>query len=228
MGLAPRTAYNEIRRYAPTVGELTAREPQRPFFKPTEEKNPRCPFCEAPKRWHAQLSVYRVEGGKASDAARRALVKRLPTKDEQFVISEEKKTARQVFFEWLERLGQALDFDGARAVRRSQRIEEGWEREGTRLFLAPALYNDVLLVQYLVSRSHRHGGRTFEGRLTLPDLVGRMRRGGHLDAQGITDRDRFDVLEQLVEHLTGGDAPARLHFITDRRELIDRAHETMK
>ncbi|MDT5272292.1 MAG: hypothetical protein QOH49_4478 [Acidobacteriota bacterium] len=256
MGLAPRTAYNEIRRYAPTVGELTAREPQRPFFKPTGEKSPRCPYCEAPKRWHAQLRVYRVEGGKASDAARRALVKRLPTKDEQFLVGEEKKTARQVFFEWLERLGQALDFeedaawmsaaaraylerrepkadwaaafDGARAVRRSQRIEEGWERDGARLFLAPALYNDVLLVQYLVSRSHRHGGRTFEGRLTLPDLVGRMRRGGHLDAQGITDRDRFDVLEQLVEHLTGGDAPARLHFITDRRELIDRARDLIK
>jgi hypothetical protein len=256
LGLAPRTAYNEIRRYAPSVGELTAREPQRPFFKPPHEKSPRCPYCDAPKRWHAALSVYRFEGGKASDAARRALVKKLPTKDEQFLFAEEKKTARQVFFEWLERLGQTLDFeddaswmlsaaraylerrepksdwaaafDGARAVRRSQRLEEGWEREGARLFLAPALYNDVLLVQYLVSRSHRHGGRTFEGRLTLPDLVGRMRRGGHLDAQGITDRDRFDVLEQLVEHLTGGDAPARLHFITDRRELLDRAHETMK
>lgn len=253
MGLAPRTAYNEIRRYAPTIAELTSREPQRPFFKPSEEKNPHCPYCDAPKRWHARLGVYRVEGGKASDAARRALVKKLPTKDEQFLINEEKMTARQVFFEWLERLGQALDFetdaawmlsaarsylerrepkadwaaafDGARAVRRSQRIEEGWEREGFRLFLAPALYNDVLLVQYLVSRSHRHGGRTFEGRLTLPDLVGRMRRGGHLDAQGITDHDRFDVLEQLVEHLTGGDAPARLHFITDRRELLDRAKE---
>ncbi|MFL6257427.1 MAG: hypothetical protein ACJ74T_20675 [Pyrinomonadaceae bacterium] len=256
LGLAPRTAYNEIRRYAPTVEELTAREPQRPFFKPSAEKNPHCPYCDAPKRWHAGLSVYRVEGGKASDAARKALIKKLPTKEEQFLISEEKKTARQVFFEWLERLGQALDFEtdaawmsavaraylerrepksdwaaafeGARAVRRSQRIEEGWEREGARLFLAPALYNDVLLVQYLVSRSHRHGGRTFEGRLTLPDLVGRMRRGGHLDAQGITDRDRFDVLEQLVEHLTGGDAPARLHFITDRRDLLNRAHEPMK
>lgn len=253
LGLAPRTAYNEIRRYAPTVEELTAREPQRPFFKPSGEKSPRCPYCEAPKRWHALLSVYRVEGGKASDAPRRALVKRLPTKDEQFVVTEERKTARQVFFEWLERLGQTLDFErdeawmpaaaraylerrapksdwaaafeGARAVRRSQRVEEGWERDGARLFLAPALYNDVLLVQYLVSRSHRHGGRTFEGRLTLPDLVGRMRRGGHLDAQGITDRDRFDVLEQLVEHLTGGDAPARLHFITDRRELLDRAKD---
>jgi hypothetical protein len=253
LGLAPRTAYNEIRRYAPTVAELTSRAPARPFFKPAGEKNPHCPYCDAPKRWHARLSVYRVEGGKASDAARRALVKKLPTKDEQFVVNEEKRTARQVFFEWLERLGQTLDFeddaawmlqaaraylerrepksdwaaafDGARAVRRSQRLEEGWERDGARLFLAPALYNDVLLVQYLVSRSHRHGGRTFEGRLTLPDLVGRMRRGGHLDAQGITDRDRFDVLEQLVEHLTGGDAPARLHFITDRRELLDRAKD---
>ena len=256
LGLAPRTAYNEIRRYAPSVEELTAREPQRPFFKPSHEKNPRCPYCDAPKRWHASLSVHRVEGGKAADAARKALVKKLPVKDEQFLITEEKRTARQVFFEWLERLGQTLDFeddaawmaaaaraylerrepkldwaaafDGVRAVRRSQRLEEGWEREGARLFLAPALYNDVLLVQYLVSRSHRHGGRTFEGRLTLPDLVGRLRRGGHLDAQGITDRDRFDVLEQLVEHLTGGDAPARLHFITDRRELLDRAKDVMQ
>jgi hypothetical protein len=255
LGLAPRTAYNEIRRYAPTVGELTARAPARPFFKPAAEKNPRCPYCDAPKRWHAAISVYRVEGGKASDAARRALLKRLPTKDEQFLVGEEKRTARQVFFEWLERLGQRLDFeddsawmieaareylqrrepkqdwgaafDGARAVRRSQRLEEGWERDGARLFLAPALYNDVLLVQYLVSRSHRHGGRTFEGRLTLPDLVGRMRRGGHLDARGITERDRFDVLERLVEHLTGGDAPARLHFITDRRDLLDRARDVI-
>ena len=69
LGLAPRTAYNEIRRYAPTVGELTARAPARPFFKPTGEKNPHCPYCDAPKRWHAQLRVHRVEGGKASDAA---------------------------------------------------------------------------------------------------------------------------------------------------------------
>jgi len=251
LGLAPRTAYNEIRRYAPTVAELSARQPQRPFFKTAEEKSPRCPYCEAPKRWHAGLSVYRVEGGKASDAARKALLRALPTKDEQFQIHEEKRTARQVFFEWLERLGQTLDleddgawmreaareylqrrepkkdwgaaFDGVRAVRRSQRVAEGFERDGARLFLAPALYDDVLLVQYLVSRSHRHGGRTFEGRLTLPDLVGRMRRGGHLEAQGITDRDRFDVLEQLVENLTGGDAPARLHFIIDRRDLLEKA-----
>ena len=250
LGLAPRTAYNEIRRYAPTVGELVSRSPQRPFFKPSGEKSPHCPYCEAPKRWHARVSVHRVEGGKATDAARRALFRKLPAKDEQFQTHEEKKTARQVFFEWLERLGQELDFEddaawmpeaaraylqrrepkadwaaafeGLRQVRRSQRLDAGWEREGARLFLAPPLYNDVLLVQYLVSRSHRHGGRTFEGRLTLPELVRRMRHGGHLEAQGITDRDQFDVLEQLVERLTGGDEPAKLHFVTDRRELLDK------
>ncbi|HEX8559597.1 MAG TPA: hypothetical protein VF668_15950 [Pyrinomonadaceae bacterium] len=253
LGLAPRTAYSEIRGYAPTVAELTAREPGRPFFKPSDDKHPRCPFCDAPKRWHAALAVYRVEGGKATDAARRALFKRLPVRDGRFQLHEEKKTARQLFFEWLERLGQGLDFEtdaawmpaaarlylerrepksdwaaafeGARQVRRSQRLEEGWERDGGRLFLAPALYNDVLLVQYLVSRSHRHGGRTFEGRLTLRELAGRMRRGGHLEAQGIAARDEFEVLEQLVEGLTGGDAPARLHFVVDRRDLLDTARE---
>jgi hypothetical protein len=116
-------------------------------------------------------------------------------------------------------------FKGARQVRRSQRLEEGWERDGARLFLAPALYDDVLLVQYLVSRSHRHGGRTFEGRLTLRELARRMRYGGHLEAHGIDSRDEFEILEQLVERLTGGDAPAKLHFIIDRRDLLDTAKE---
>ena len=94
LGLAPRTAYTEIRRYAPTVGELTAREPQRPFFDAGDEKNPRCPYCDAARRWHARVDTYRVEGGKATDAPRRALLKKLPTKDGEFKINEEKKTAR--------------------------------------------------------------------------------------------------------------------------------------
>lgn len=256
LGLAPRTAHAEIRRYAPTVAELTTREPQRPFFRAAGGKGARCPYCDAAGRWHARLDTYRVEGSKAADAARRALLKRLPARDEQFQVHEEKKTARAVFFEWLERLGHELDFEDDRAwmatatraylerrepkadwadefrsvrqVRRSHRLEAGWEREGDRLYLSPALYNDVLLVQYLVSRSHRHGGRTFEGRLTLPELVRRMRSRGHLDAQGITDRDQFDVLEKLVEQLTGGDQPAKLHFIIDRRDLLERVKAVAK
>ena len=252
LGIAPRTAYTEIKRHSPTVEELTARTPARPYFD-SQEKHPHCPFCNSAKRWHARLTTYRIEGGKVTDAARRALVKKLPKSDEQFQIVEKKSTARAVFFEWLDDLGRGLDFEddhawmlattraylerrepktdwsevfeGLRQVRRSQRLEEGWERDGNRLFLSPALYNDVLLVQYLVSRSHRHGGRTFEGRLTLPELVRRMRHSGHLASHGITDRDQFEVLEQLVEQLTGGDTSVKLHYVIDRRDLLEKTKD---
>ncbi|MEA2176119.1 MAG: hypothetical protein QOD00_3711 [Blastocatellia bacterium] len=248
LGLAPRTAYSEVKRYAPTVEELAGRESQRPYFE-SEEKHPRCPYCDSAKRWHARLDTYRIEGGKATDAARRALLKTLPKAEEQFTITETRTDRRALLFEWLDSLGRTLDFEddawfievtraflarlepktdwtsifeGVRAVRRSNRIEEGHERDGARLFLAPALYDDALLVQYLVSRSHKHGGRTLEGRLTLQELVRRMRNRGHLNAQGITERDQFDVLEKLVEHLTGAEGAVKLYYILDRRDFLEK------
>jgi hypothetical protein len=248
LGLAPRTAYSEIKRYAPTVEELTARQPQRPFFH-SAEKSPRCPYCNSARRWHARLSTSRIEGGKRTDAARRALVKSLPKPEEQFQLIETRSDRRDLLFEWLDALGRQLDFDreawlidatraflertepktdwseifeGVRAVRRSSRLETGWERDGSRLFLAPPLYNDALLVQYLVSRSHQHGGRTLEGRLTLPELVRRLRHSGFLDAQGITERDQFEVLEKLVEHLTGGEGAVKLYYLVDRRDFLEK------
>ncbi|HEY0375482.1 MAG TPA: hypothetical protein VGC87_00830 [Pyrinomonadaceae bacterium] len=248
LGLAPRTAYSEIKRHSPGIEELTAPEASRPYFD-SEEKNPRCPYCAAARRWHARFDTYRIEGGRQTDAARRALVKSLPKAEEQFQVAETKSDRRALLFEWLDTMGRNLDFeddrwlievarvyleriepktnwseifDGLRAVRRSQRLEEGWERDGDRLFLAPALYNDVLLVQYLVSRSHKHGGRTFEGRLTLVELVRRMRYSGHLDALGLTERDQFEVLEKLVEHLTGGEGAVKLHYVVDRRDFLEK------
>lgn len=248
LGLAPRTAYSEIKKHSPSVEELTAPKALRPYFN-SEEKHPRCPYCNAAKRWHARLDTYRIEGGKQTDAARRTLIKSLPKSEDQFLLIEKKSTRRAVFFDWLDRLMQGLDldddawllpatraflerndpktdwagvFDNVRTVRRSNRLEEGFEREGARLYLSPMLYNDALLVQYLVSRSHRHGGRTLEGRLTLMDLVRRMRYGGYLESRGITERDQFEVLEQLVEHLTGGDAPVKLYYLVDRRDFLDK------
>jgi hypothetical protein len=248
LGLAPRTAYTEIKRHSPTAEELTAPVASRPYFD-SDEKNPRCPFCNSAKRWHARLDTYRIEGGKGTDAARRALLKSLPKAEDQFQILETKSDRRTLLFEWLDTMGRNLDFEdegwlieatraylerkepktdwaqtfeGLRAVRRSQRLEEGWERDRDRLYLAPSLYNEVLFVQYLVSRSHKHGGRTFEGRLTLTELVRRLRYSGHLDAQGITERDQFDVLEKLVEHLVGGEGAVKLYFIVDRRDFLEK------
>lgn len=248
LGLAPRTAYSEIKRHSPTAQELTAPQAARPYFD-SEEKNPRCPYCNSAKRWHARFDTYRIEGGKTTDAARRALLKSLPKSEEQFQIIETKSDRRTLLFEWFETFARNLDFEddrwlieatraylerrepktdwteifeGLRTVRRSQRLTEGWERDRDRLFLSPALYNDVLLVQYLVSRSHKHGGRTFEGRLTLIELVRRLRYAGHLDAQGITERDQFEVLEKLVEHLVGGEGAVKLYYIVDRRDFLEK------
>jgi hypothetical protein len=248
LGLAPRTAFSEIKRHAPTAEELIALEPARPYFD-SEEKHPRCPYCDAAKRWHARLDTFRIEGGKATDAPRRALVKSLPKSEDQFTLIETRSTKRDIFFAWLDALGRELDFtDDAwliqttramlerkepktdwaevfarvRAVRRSQRLTEGWEQEGTRLYLSPPLYADALLIQYLVSRSQAHGGITFEGRLTLVELVRRLRYSGQLEAQGITERDQFEVLEQLIENLTGGTVAAKLYFLIDRRDFLDK------
>ncbi|HEX8709079.1 MAG TPA: hypothetical protein VF723_12610 [Pyrinomonadaceae bacterium] len=244
LGLAPRTAYSEIKRHTPTLPELTAAEPARPYFQSTE-KHPRCPYCDSTKRWHARLDTYRIEGGKATDAPRRALIKGLPKADAQFQLLEIKTDRRALLFEWLDRLGRSLDFgtdewllavaraylerrepktdwpeifEGLRAVRRSHRLEEGWERDGARLFLAPPLYNDVLLVQYLVSRSQHHGGSTFEGRLTFPQLVRRMRAGGSVQIEDAGDR--LDVPERLVESLAGGEGTVKLYYIVDRRDFL--------
>src|SRR5206468_10904851 len=87
LGMAPRKAYSEIKNYSPTIEELTSPQAVRPFFD-TEEKNPRCPYCDAAKRWHSRLDPFRIEGTRSADSARRALLKRLPKKDEPFKIIE--------------------------------------------------------------------------------------------------------------------------------------------
>jgi hypothetical protein len=227
LGLAPRTAFSEVKRHTPTIEELTSRGATRPYFD-SEEKSPHCPYCGSAKRWLARLDTYCIEGGKTTDAPRRALLKKLPKADEQFLVLEKKSDSRAVFFQWLDTLGHSLELDDEgwmldatriylerrepktkwdevfgqlRAVRRSSRLSEGWERDSTRLFLAPSLYSEALLIQYLVSRSHAHGGMTLEGRLTLMELIRRLRYSGYLDQIGITEREPGEVFEKLIDHL---------------------------
>ncbi len=227
-GLAARTAFSEIKRHTPTIEELTSRNAKRPYFD-SDKKNPHCPYCGSAKRWLARFDTYCVEGGKTTNAPRRALVKKLPKAGDQFVVLEKKSDSRAVFFEWLDTLGRSLDLEseswlvdatrmylerrepktnwnevceGLRALRRSSRLAAGWERDRDRLFLAPNLYSEALLIQYLVSRSHAHGGLTTDGRLTLMDLIRRLRYYGYLDRIGITEREPGEVFEKLIDHLT--------------------------
>lgn len=247
IGLAPRSAYSEIKRYSPTVEELTSRKALRPFFD-SDEKHPRCPYCDAAKRWHARLDTYAIEGGKTTDAPRRKFVKSIEKKKDQFAVIELKSDRRSAFFDWLDTLGRQLDlddpgwlltatraylerkvpkqnwselFEGLRTVRASSRLEEGWERDGARLFLSPPLYNEGLLVQYLVSRSHKHGGRTLDGRLTLMELIRRMRKGGYLASHKIEGADQFEIFERLLDEVAGS-GQLKMYYLVDRREFIDK------
>ena len=227
LGLAPRTAFSEVKRHTPTIEELTTRNATRPYFD-SDEKHPHCPYCKSAKRWLARFDTYCIEGGKTTDAPRRALLKKMPQSGDQFLVLEKKSDSRAVFFEWLDTLRLNLDlhderwlleatrnylerrdsktnweevFSEIRAVRRSTRLSEGWERDGTRLFLAPKIYGEALLIQYLVSRSQAHGGLTLEGRLTLMDLIRRLRYSGYLDQLGITEHEPGEVFEKLIDHL---------------------------
>lgn len=246
MGLAPKTALAEIKRYTPTLEELQAAVLARPFF--LEPSRGSCPYCGSPAKWLARLSIHRIESGKATDALRRELVKKLPKTGHQFVVLEEKATQQHAFFGWLEKISEQLDledpawlhevsrhylsrkepkvdwlehFEQVHSVRRSRRLEDGWEVDNQRLFLAPLLFDELLLVQYLVSRSHVAGGLTFEGRYTLPELFARLRNAGYLRAVGVSAGNPSDALENLLVHLSGGEAALRYYYIVDRRELLE-------
>jgi len=244
MGLSADRAQSEIRRYNPKLQELSMTAPTRPYMAWPIDK---CPYCGAPSKWQASLKIVRIEGGKTTDAARRALVKKIG-KSANFTIIEEKTTEREALYSWLSKIGADLDLDSPRwlfeaashwlgrrlpkeewnrifhqirFVGRSRRLEDGFEIEGSRLFLAPELFDEILLIQYLLSRSHKAGGQTFEGRLTLADLFRRLRGGGYLRRMGVAAGNPTEALEQLVAML-GGESRVKFYYVVDRRDFLAR------
>lgn len=251
MGLALKTAHQEIKHYRPSLAELNRAEVTRPYFNPPSAEDA-CPYCGSPPKWHARLTIHRIEGGRTTDALRRQLVKVLPTSGDRYIILEEKATRQGAFFAWLERISEGLDLDDQNwlrevslhylarkepkedwpaqfehvwSIRRSSRLESGWEVDNGRLFLAPALFDELLLVQYLVSRSHKAGGLTLEGRRTLPEMIARLRHGGYLRAVGVQAPDPSEAFEQLLAHLSGGDAAMKFHYIVDRRDFLQKVQQ---
>jgi hypothetical protein len=247
--LAPKTALLEIKRYTPSVEELSSPAIERPYFVPGDAKAP-CPYCGSKSKWHARMATYRIESGKATDALRRELVKSLPKSGDQFAVLEQKATQQAAFFEWLEKMSQQLDlddpawlrdaslhylsrkepktdwkaaFERVQSIRRSRRLEEGWEVDAGRLFLSPVLFDELLLVQYLLSRSHLAGGLTLERRYTLAELWRRLRDAGYLRAVGVQASNPSDALEQLLAYLSGGEAMVRFYYIVDRRGFLEIA-----
>lgn len=246
MGLPIGKAQKEVKNYTPSLEELRARSLSRPFFTPSSENDP-CPYCGSAPKWRARLTIYRIENTKSADARRREILKSL--REPAFAILEEKATQQEAFFQWAERISTGINLDDPRwlqevsrhylsrkepktdwgplfgeahSIRRSRRLETGWELDHGRLFLAPFLFDELLLVQYLVSRAHRAGGLTLEGRYTLPELFARLRNSGYLRSVGVEAHNPSDAFEQLLTHLGSADASLRFYYIVDRRNLMER------
>jgi len=53
------------------------------------------------------------------------------------------------------------------------------------------------------------------------ELIRRMRRGGYLDAHGISATDQFEIFEKLLDEVAGS-GQLKLYYLVDRREFIDK------
>jgi hypothetical protein len=58
-------------------------------------------------------------------------------------------------------------------------------------------------------------------RLTLIELLRRMRKGGYLSAHGIEAGDQFEMFEKLIDEVAGSGA-LKFYYIVDRREFMDK------
>jgi hypothetical protein len=108
-----------------------------------------------------------------------------------------------------------------RRVQLSRQIEESWRYENGWIYITPSLYGDILMVQHLLSRSHMHGGLTFEGRLTLQELMKRLRRIGYFEAKGINASDPFEAFEQAIAGIVDS-GPAAVYYAVDRSDYLEK------
>jgi hypothetical protein len=245
--LAPRTAYSELKKHVPEETDFSGASTSRPHF--FESQRDHCPYCNAPKRWFARFKAFRVDGQTSLEKERKKLWAELKKKPERFTLWHPARTRMQIFSEWLERLHKTTNLDddawllpvallyvrrtnpsheleeaitgGVSRIQLSRQIEDSWRYENGWLYVSPALYGDVLLVQHLLSRSHLHGGRSFEGRLTLQELIRRLRRIGYFTARGVETEDPSELFELAFAKIVDS-GPSGVYYAVDRGDYLEK------
>ena len=244
--LTPRTAYSELKKHTPEEVDITGAATSRPHFF-DEPGIDHCPYCNGAKRWFAEFHSIRIDANPSFEKDRKKLWAALKKKSDRFALWSPERTKMQIFSEWLERLNRSLNFEddrwlldaavshikraappndwdhilanGVARVQLSRQIEDNWRYENAWLYVSPALYGDVILVQHLLSRSHTHGGRSFEGRLTFQELIRRLRRIGYFAANEINTEDPSEAFEQAVSKLVDS-GPAAVYYAVDRKDYL--------
>jgi hypothetical protein len=245
--LSPRTAFIELKKHLPEETDFTGASTVRPHF--LEDDLTHCPYCNASKRWFGEMRALRIDAHPSFEKARKKLWTALKKQSERFALWQMDRTRMQIFSDWLERLKRGTDFEndqwlleaavahikradpsnrwdevlagGVRRVQLSRQISDGWHYENGWLYVQPALYGDVLMVQHLLSRSHLHGGRTFEGRLTLQELMKRLRRIGYFEARGVEADEPYEAFEQAIGAIVDS-GPDAVYYAVDRMDYLEK------
>lgn len=246
--LSAQKAYSELKKHIPEETDFTGASTSRPHFFLSEEIT-HCPYCNGPKQWFAQFLAYRIDAHPSFEKERKKLWTALKKEPDRFTLWKPERTSMQIFSEWLDRLNRTLDFEddswllqigleqvkraapsnkwdeilasGVRRIQISRQVEGDWSYEAGILYVSPPIYGDILMVQHLLSRSHLHGGRTFEGRLTLQELIWRLRRIGYLEARQIEAREPYEIFEQAVARLVDS-GPAAVYYAVDRSHYLEK------
>jgi hypothetical protein len=246
--LAPRTAYTELRKHVPEESDFTGASTARPHFFDGDALA-HCPYCNGAKRWFATFTAYRVDAHPSFEKERKKLWASLKKAAERFTLWQPERTQMQIFSEWLDRVKRTIDFDsddwllqvavetikraapsndwdevlasGVRRVQLSRQTEGDWHYENGWLYVAPPLYGDVLMIQHLLSRSHLHGGLTFEGRLTFQEFTKRLRRIGYFEAREIQGDDAYEDFELAIQRIVDS-GPAAVYYAVDRSNYLEK------
>ena len=245
MGLAARTAYSEMKKFVPASSNFQGRA-DRPLF-PSSKRKRKCPYCDAARSWITTIRKIEIDEHRDARKPIRAVLASIKKKPAEYSILKEARSPVEVFSDWLERTSSNLDFesedwplDAALAflerrepgadwsdihevtrIQLSRRTENDWEKAGSRIFVSPSLYGDLLVVQYLLSKTHLHGALTFEGRLTLFEFFHRLRRLGYLESKGIQADDPSTMLESAIASIAG-EGDVKPHFVIDRSAYLDQ------
>ena len=246
--LTPRTAYSELKKHVPEETDFTGATTVRPHFF-DEEGLTHCPYCNGAKRWFAEFRAIRIDAHSSFEKERKKLWAALKKDPDHYTLWAPDRTSMQIFSEWLERLKRAIDFDddrwllevavaqikrsepsnkweevlknGVRRVQLSRQVEGEWQYENGWLYISPALYGDALMIQHLLSRSQQHGGRTFEGKLTLQEFMRRLRRIGYFQAKGIEASDLYEEFEQAIARIVDS-GPTAVYYAVDRKDYLEK------
>src|SRR4030095_3740038 len=158
-----------MRRFVPASSNFQGRM-DRPLFQ--SKRKTRCPYCDAANRW--VTTIRRIEIDEHRDARKpiRALLASIKKKRAEYSILKEARSSVEVFSDWLERTSSALDFESedwpleaalaflqrrepsadwsdiheVKRIQLSRRTENDWEKVGSRIFVSPSLYGDLLVV----------------------------------------------------------------------------------